>query len=159
MALPEIPERYTLPVSRSDWAELLADWKPLLPEGCTPWILTKFGELFVSEHDGQIGMLQVSGFQYLAAAKHAIDFHEWIEDPDKMVDWFLAPLVDRLEAAGRILGPDQCYSFILPLALGGALSADNVMAIPIREHFVLWGDVFRQIRDLPDGSQVILETK
>ena len=107
--------------------------------------------------DGKVGMLQVSSFRYDVVAKDKTDFQEWLVDPDKMAEWFLAPLVDRLEAAGRFLGPDQCYSFITPLGLGGALKAENVMTIPIREHFGCWGEVFRQIKDMPPGSEVILK--
>lgn len=64
MALPDISERYILPAVRPDWEELLADWQPLLPPQRSPWLLTKFGELFFCHQDGKIGMLQVSGFQY-----------------------------------------------------------------------------------------------
>ncbi len=109
------------------------------------------------QQDAKVGMLQVSAFQYRVVAKDKTDFQEWLVDPDKMADWFLAPLVDLLEAGGRSLQPDQCYSFIKPLGLGGALTAENVMTIPIREHFKCWGDVFRQIEDLPDGAEVILK--
>ncbi len=157
MILPDIPERYVLPANRTDWAELLADWRPLLPQQISPWLLTRFGEVFLCEPDGRIGMLQVSGFQYQVVAKDKTDFQEWLVDPDKMTNWFLAPLVDRLAAAGRRLQPDQCFSFIKPLALGGALTLENVMVIPIREHFRCWGEVFRQIKDVPDGGHVILK--
>jgi hypothetical protein len=153
----DIPQQYVLSVSRTDWAELLADWQPLLPPGHSLWLLTKFGELFVIQQDGRVGMLQVSGFQYQIAAKDKTDFQEWLADPDKMAEWFLAPLVDRLEAAGRYLQPEQCYSFITPLGLGGTLTLENLMAIPIREHFRCWGEVFRQIKDVPDGGHVILK--
>jgi hypothetical protein len=37
------------------------------------------------------------------------------------------------------------------------LAADNVMSIPIREHFGCWGEVFQQIKDMPEGSQVVLK--
>src|SRR5436190_2458882 len=126
MAL-NIPERYTLPADRPDWEELLLDWRPLLPPQISLWLLTKFGELFFSHQDGKIGMLQVSGFQYQIVAEHKTDFLEWLVDPDKMAEWFLAPLVDRLEAIGRRLQPEQCYSFIKPLGLGGAVTIENVM--------------------------------
>lgn len=157
MTLPAIPEQYVLPVARNDWAELFADWQPLLPPNSSPWILTKFGEVFLLQKDSKIGMLQVSGFQYQVVAKDKMDFQEWLVDPDKMADWFLAPLVDRLEAAGKKLQLDQCYSFIRPLALGGALAIENVMTIPIREHFQCWGDIFRQIKDVPDGGEVVIK--
>src|SRR5215472_8720722 len=139
----DIPEQYVLPVSRSDWGELLAEWQPIIPQGSSQWLLTKFGELFLCQDDGKIGMLQVSGFQYQVVAKDKTDFQEWLVDPDKMAAWFLAPLVDRLEAAGKRLAPEQCYSFIKPLAFDGAVTVENVMMISIREHFRTWGDVFR----------------
>ena len=157
MTPPGIPERYLLPVDRSDWPELLLDWQPLIPQHSSMWLLTKFGEIFFYQADGKIGMLQVSGFQYQVVARNKIDFREWLVDPDKMADWFLAPLVDHLEADGRHLQPEQCYSFKRPLGLGGALTIENVMAVPIREHFGMWGEVFRQIKDMPDGAEVILK--
>jgi hypothetical protein len=157
MTALEIPERYILSPSRSDWPDLFADWRALIPHNSSPWLLTKFGEVFFSQENGQIGMLQVSGFQYQVVAKNHTEFRNCLADPDKMAEWFLAPLVDQLLQLGRSLERDKCYSFIRPLALGGSLTIDNVMAIPIHEHFKLWGEVFQQIKDLPDGHQVVLK--
>jgi hypothetical protein len=159
MMLLDIPEKYILPANRSDWAELLVDWQPLVPQSSSPWLLTKFGEVFFCHQDEKIGMLQVSAFQYQTAAKDKTDFQEWLVDPDKMANWFLAPLVNQLEVMGKHLQQEQCYSFIKPLGLGGAFTVDNVMIIPIREHFGLWGEVFRQIKDMPDGGEVVLKFK
>jgi hypothetical protein len=153
----DIPPQYVLPVSRTDWAELLTDWQSLLPPHSSPWLLTRFGEVFFVEQDRKVGMLQVSAFRYQVVAKDKADFQEWLADPDKMAEWFLAPLVDRLESAGRQLQSEQCYSFTTPLGLGGALTIENVMLIPIWEHFKCWGDVFRQIKAVPDGGHVILK--
>jgi hypothetical protein len=155
MTLPDIPEHYTIPVSRPDWPLLLTDWRPLLPEGFEPWLVTKFGELLVLQQDGKIGMLQVSGFQYQVVAKDKTDFQEWLVDPDKMAEWFLAPLIDRLEASGRLLGPDQCYSFVQSLGLGGSFAPDNVAVLSVRDHFCGWGKVFRQVGGLAPGTQII----
>jgi len=150
---------YTLPVERGDWPQLLADWRTLVPNNFTPWILTRFGELFMRQPDERIGMLQVSNFRYSVVAENATDFAEWLSDKDKMAEWFLAPLVRQLERSGRILAADQCYSFITPLGLGGELNEKNVMLIPIHEHFGLWGEVYDQIKDMPDGGTVVLRIK
>jgi hypothetical protein len=155
MTLPDIPNQYTLPVSRPDWPSLLADWQSLMPGGWSPWLLTKFGELFVTQPDGKIGMLQVSGFQYAIVAKDQAGFREWLVDPDKLSEWFLAPLVDKLEASGRLLGDGQCYSFVQALGLGGALSIANVTVIPIENHFRGWGKIFRQVGGLPPGTEIV----
>jgi hypothetical protein len=153
----DIPGQYTLPVARSDWSELLAEWQPILPQGSSPWLLTKLGELFFCHDDGKMGLLQVGGFQYQMAAIDKRDFQEWLVDPDKMSQWFLTPLVDPLAAVGKPLAPEFCCSFIWPPALGGALTVENVMVISIRAHFRCWGDIFRQMKDVPDGGQVILK--
>jgi hypothetical protein len=155
MTLPDIPGQYTLPVARPDWPLLLADWKPLLPEGFAPGLLTKFGELLISQRDGKIGMLQVSSFRYAVVAKDQTDFREWLVDPDKMSEWFLAPLVDGLEATGRLLGAEQCYSFVQALGLGGPLSVENVIVLSVHSHFCGWGKVFRQVGGLPPGTEVV----
>lgn len=155
MMPPEIPRQYTLPVSRPDWPMLLADWQPLIPQGASLWLLTKFGDLFFAQPDGKVGMLQVTGFQYAVVAKDQTDFREWLVDPDKIAEWFLAPLVDRMEASGKLLGPGQCYSFVQALGLGGTLSAANVAVIPVENHFRGWGKVFRQVGGLPPGTQIV----
>jgi len=155
MTPPEIPERYILPAARCDWTELLTDWQPLIPPQSSPWLLSKFGEVFFCQPDGKIGMLQVSGFQYQVVAKDKTDFQEWLVDPEKMSEWFLVPLVDRLEAAGRLLRPDQCYSFVQALGLGGALSVENVAVLAVQNHFCGWGKVFRQVGSLPPGTEVV----
>jgi len=102
-------------------------------------------------------MLQVSAFKYEVVAQNETDFREWLADPDKMSEWFLTPLVDQLESSGRVLGPDECFSFITPLGLQGALSMDNVVPISIRKHFRGWGEVFCKIKDLPGGAEVIIK--
>lgn len=154
MKLLHLVEHCLLPVARPDWSELLSDWRPLFPSDAVPWLLTKFGEVFFEQSNKKIGMLQVSGFQYEVVAGDANDFDEWLEDPDKRVEWFLAPLVERMEDEGKLIGEDSCYSFIRPLALGGTAVPENVMMIPIREHFECWGKVYQQVKDVPDGTQV-----
>ena len=148
---------YLLPVQRTDWHQLLAKWSELIPADSTPWLLSRFGELFLEQSDRKIGMLQVSGFQYQVVAEDKHDFEDWIADPDKVAEWFLAPLVDNLVSRGKSLSPGQCYSFITPLGLGGQLIEENVMLIPIDEHFRCFGDIFQQIKELPDGSQIKLK--
>jgi hypothetical protein len=139
-------EPYLLPVDRDDWPELLASWRELVPADSSPWLLSRFGELFLEQSDKRIGMLQVSGFRYCIVAENMQDFDEWLDDPDKRIEWFLAPLVDGLVLAGKRLLAGYCYSFITPLGLGGQLSEENVMMIPIREHFLCLGSVFQQIK-------------
>jgi len=149
-------QKYLLPIDHVDWDQLLASWRELIPSDSRRWLLSRFGELFLEQSDGKIGMLQVTGFQYEVVAENKQDFVEWLDDPDKMTVWFLAPLVDRLVSQGKCLPPGQCYSFITPLGLGGQITEDNVIMIPIEKHFTSFGRIFQQVRDLPHGTQIRL---
>lgn len=142
----ELPQKYLLPASRTDWKELLEDWQPLLRPSSVVWQLTKFGDLIFAQEDGRIGMLQASDFRYEVIARDKIDFQEWLADPEKLADWYLAPLVDRLEANGMQLPDEHCYSFRTPVGLGGQRTIENVVCIPVRSHFQGLGKVFRQVK-------------
>jgi len=111
----------------------------------------------MEQEDRRIGMLHVSGFRYQVVAKDTTDFREWLADPDKMSEWFLAPLVDKLEASGKRLGSDQCYSFIQALGLGGSLAVANVTMLPVPKHFCGWGKVFHQVAGLPAGTEIVMK--
>lgn len=159
MTDPEIPTQYTLPVSRSDWPVLLADWQSLIPQGSSLWLLTKFGDLFFTQPDEKIGMLQVSGFLYSVVANDQTDFREWLADPDKMSEWFLAPLVDRMDESGRLLGAGQCYSFVKALCLGGTPSAANVAVIPVENHFAAGAGYFARSGVCPQAPRLSRKDK
>jgi hypothetical protein len=127
------------------------------PDWVYALLLSKFGELFVREPNNKIGMLRVSSFEYEVVATDQKDFREWLVDSDKMTEWFLAPLVDRLESSGKLLGAGQCYSFVQAIGLGGHLTVENVTTLSVQNHFCGWGKVFHQVGVLPSGTQVIVK--
>jgi hypothetical protein len=101
MVALDLPEQYTLPVSRSDWPELLAGRESLLPEGSIPCVLTEFGELFVTQIDGKVGMLQVSCFQYQVVAKallkvRMVEAGEVLSDPWNRIAEVVAVSTNRV---------------------------------------------------------------
>jgi hypothetical protein len=63
-------------------------------------------------------------------------------------------MVALLEARGERLAPGQCYSYQVPPCFGGPLTTDNVRAVPARVHFSVTGQMHRQIKDLPAGTQI-----
>ena len=42
-----------------------------------------------------------------------------IDEDDNANDWLMIPLVDRLVAAGVLLKPGECYSFLTPPSWAG----------------------------------------
>lgn len=53
-----------------------------------------------------------------------------------------------------LLGNGQCYAFKVPPVLGGDYVVENVWVAPWAEWFSFTADLFRQIKDLPDGTAV-----
>jgi hypothetical protein len=113
--------------------------------------------LFITVADGSIHMLDVGAGTLKQVAKSRDEFCARMDEPGVAEDWLMIPIVDQLVASGVVLSPGQCYSFRQLPILGGKYTPENRMVFPIREHFGGWGSIQRQIADLPDGSQVIIE--
>ena len=152
-------QRYLIPVERSDWDDLLADWHDLIPKDSTRWMLTRFGDLVMEQRDGNIGLLRATTFAYECVAESKLDFVEWLDDPERLEDWFHGTLTDELERSGGRLRPETCYHFIMPLGLGGRAEKVNVSVILIHEAFTGLGQIFRQMARIPVGTQMILKPK
>jgi hypothetical protein len=50
-------------------------------------------------------------------------------------------------------------SFIIPPALGGQYTIENTAILSITEHYSVYASIHQQIKDLPDGTQVVLKIK
>ena len=147
---------YLIDHGGNDWARLLSGWEWLLPPEFTVWLMNRYGDLFLILPDGSIHMLDVGGGSLTKLAESRDEFARIIDEDDNAADWLMIPLVDQLVAARRVLEPGQCYSFVTPPILGGEYSVENTMVVPILEHFGLYGSYHEQLRDVPDGSKVVI---
>ena len=59
--------------------------------------------------------------------------------------------------AGVVLQPGQCYGFKMPPVLGGDYTVENVGPLSVRDYLAAYGLIHEQLRDVPDGSKVILK--
>ena len=150
---------YLIDHSGLDWAHLLSEWAHELPDRLTVWLMNRFGDLFLAFPDGSIHILDLGGDTLRKLAENREDFCNKIDEDDNVDDWLMIPLVNNLVNAGMCLHAGQCYSFKLPPILGGDYAMANAFVLGIVEHFAFYGDVHRQLRDVPDGAKVILEVK
>ena len=121
--------------------------------------MNRFGDLFLILPDGSVHMLDVGGGSLTRLAESRDEFTRIIDEDDNADDWLMIPLVDRLVEAGVLLEPGQCYSFVTPPILGGEYSVENTMVVPIPEHYGLYGSYHEQLRDVPDGSKVVINVQ
>jgi hypothetical protein len=140
-----------------DWPKLLRNWTWLVPEEFTVWIMNRFGDLLIVLNDGTVQMLDVGSGQLKKLAETRDDFAAKIDEGDNANDWLMIPLVDQLVASGFVLSDGQCYSYRQPPVLGGDYSVENTVIVPIAEHYGMFGSIYEQIKDIPDGTQVVIK--
>ena len=92
-------------------------------------------------------------------AENRDDFATLIDEDDNADDWLMIPLVDRLVAAGVLLKPGECYSFLIPPVLGGDYTIENTVVLPIIEHYGVYGSYHEQLRGVPDGTKVVIKVQ
>ncbi|MHB1078280.1 MAG: T6SS immunity protein Tdi1 domain-containing protein [Prosthecobacter sp.] len=148
---------YLIDHTSFNWSELLQEWHWLLPNEFTVWLFTRAGDLFIAMPDGSIKMLEVGGgtLEHLVGSRD--EFCTKIDEADNADDWLMIPIIDRLSQLGHVLEPGSCFSYRILPVLGGEYDVENRVPLPIHEHFGAWGSIHRQLQDVPDGSQVIIQ--
>jgi hypothetical protein len=154
-----IREDLIVPLAGLDTTRLLEHWRWLVPESHRPLFATALGDLFLSDPDGRVLWLDVGTAKVRAVADNPDDFRRAAADPENSDYWFGAVLVDRLRAAGKMLLPFECYSYITLPILGGKYTPDNFVIYPVVRHFRTWGPIHEKVRNLPDGATIEFEVK
>jgi hypothetical protein len=121
--------------------------------------MNHYGDLFLILPDVSVHMLEIGAGPLTKLAESRDDFARLIDEDDNAKDWLMIPLVDRLVAMGVLLRPGECYSFLPPLVLGGDYTVDNTAVLPIAEHYGIYGSYHEQLRDVPDGTKLVIKVQ
>ena len=140
---------YTLPIEGVDWNDLLASWAWLLPDDFTLWIVNRFGDLFLVVEDGAVHRMDVGCGSLEKLAESRDSFSNVIDEGDNANDWLMIPLVDELVAAGRTLGPGECYSYLQLPVLGGDYKVANTRVVTLADHYKTFGPLHERLKDSP----------
>jgi hypothetical protein len=142
-----------------DWARLLSDWHWLLPAEFNVWLMNRFGDLVLIADEEAIFFFDVCNGTIEQIADNKVDFSQKLDVDDNANIWLMIPLIDQLNAMGLQLSEGRCYSFLTPPILGGEYSVKNTVTLPITEHYGVYASIHDQIKDLPDGAQVVIKVK
>jgi hypothetical protein len=144
---------YFLPKT-ADEADVSA-WLPILPSPGRVLRSNLFGDAFVVDAAGAVHMLERAACKAERVATSEEEF--WREVEDDAHGWQLRALVDDCRRAGKVLADHQRYAFTTLSAFGGDYTVENIWVAPHRDWFAFTADVFQQIKNLPDGTQVRLK--
>lgn len=147
------PDDYFLSRAADD-ADLSA-WSPILPRVARVLRTNLFADAFVTDDSGAVYMLERAACSAQQVAPSEEEF--WRQVGDDAEGWQLRPLADECRRIGKVLADGQCYAFTTPPVLGGEYDVENIWIAHWKEWFSFTADLFRQIKDLPDGATVSLK--
>src|SRR3954465_390643 len=80
---------YLIDQTGLDWQSLLKEWQWLLPPVLNVWFLTRAGDLFITNSDDSISMLDVGAGELRQIAKNRDEFCAKIDEPGVANDWLM----------------------------------------------------------------------
>jgi hypothetical protein len=139
----------------ADLLELSVDaWRWKIGQPAKILLITLFGDMFFTNSTGEVLWLNTGTGEIQKVANSEDEFRNLLQT-DAAELWLLPELVRDLEAAGKVIAPQQCYTLITPPVFKeGKYEVDNIAVVPTAEHFRLSADLHKQIADLPDGARV-----
>lgn len=116
-----------------------------------------FGNLIVKDVDGKFWRLCPEDCYCEVIAANRADLDQLSTDQEFLHDWYMKALVSLASEKLGPLADGRKYCLTIPGILGGAYGGDNLATAPQVELVRFSGDIARQIKDLPPGSQIKLK--
>lgn len=133
---------------------LLDDWKWAMSEPLRPVLLTAMGDVFAQGSSGAVYFMDVASGEIKSVAENGADFQGLLRDNQFVTDHLYPSRIVQLRKAGMTLEPQQVYSHIRPLVLGGEDDIDNIEPTDVAVHVSIHGQIHQQVRDLPEGTPI-----
>jgi T6SS immunity protein Tdi1, C-terminal len=140
-----------------DIDRILERWRWLIPPSQRPFFATALGDLFLKDDQHRVLRLDMGDGQVQIIANSTEEFERIAADPENYSFWFGEVLVDELRAAGKVLGPGECYCYLQLPMLGGEYEPSNFRIHDVVTHFNVWGPIHKQLLGIPDGTTVEFE--
>jgi hypothetical protein len=117
---------------------------------------SRMGHLVLSDAEGCFHYLDTDGMEMIPLGnKTALDAH--FADPENLALWEAQSLIEP--ARERLGDPTEGHVFNLSPTdwIEGNYAPERMCHLPLKEIVFLSGDFARQLKDLPDGSQIQIE--
>ncbi len=147
-------QQLTIEIDGMDCSRLLLPWRWLVPESLEPLSLTLFGDWFLEDSDGAIFFLDTLGGRLSQIAPSRASFLAEREKPENLDEWYMPELALFCWERGLFPKSGECLTFKFPPVLGGSIEFDNVQVCPLMVHETIAAELYRQVKDLPEGAVI-----
>ena len=145
--------------SHLDNNSLTECWTWLVGASMTPILISIIGDMFLTNNEGQVYWLNVSEGKLELVAQNRQEFNNKLENEVVADEWFLFDLIHYFKQSGIELKEGKLYGYKQYPILGGDFVPENFEQTDIKVHFALAGQVYEQVRNLPEGTPVKLSIK
>lgn len=135
---------------RSHWG-----WAGIEPAQVTA--ISPFGHLVLRDRQGAFWYLDLELRTLDRIAEDETGLFAHMGDPEVREMWQADALVTRAKDKLGAAPEGHCYSLSIPALLEGNYASDDFWLPPVTELIACMGDIERQIRNLPDGSNITLK--
>ncbi len=149
----------TIDIANINFDDGLSGWKWRISDIKSVALVSCLGDVFYIGKDDAIYWLQTDCGDLTQVADNLTQFEQFLHDEEKVDNWFLPGLIEKLLQAGKILKQHEVYSYQKLPVIGGAYSVENIEPTDIDVHFTFSGQICEQIKDLPDGTKVRMNFK
>jgi hypothetical protein len=147
-------EKFSIQIENIDSKAILENWLWLIGLNMKPYLISSMGDMFLTDSKGKVFWLN-TGEGVLDIVSNSIEeFQAKLSDSIHLNTWFMVDFVESLMSSGLILSLGKIYSFKKLPILGGDYLPNNIVVMDIEEHFKITGYIHRQIKDLPEGTQI-----
>ncbi|CAN7163034.1 DUF1851 domain-containing protein [Pseudomonas sp. LjRoot71] len=141
-------------ISEESPDEILKEWRWLIPSGLSLRMVSALGDAFLENELGEIYWLDTGSAEISKIAASRDEFDTLRQTANHADQWFSPMLVGDLLSSGKSLSHRECFSYKIPLTLGGSFSPENFKPTSVAVHFSTLGQIQKQVRDLPIGTKI-----
>lgn len=118
--------------------------------------INNFGNIIVQDTKGTIWRIIPEDLSCLIISENIIDFEIIKKTEEFSIDWEMENLIELASSKFGLLSNNEKYCLKIPSILGGTYTHDNLGKISFSELISASGNLARQIKDMPDGTEVKL---
>ena len=145
----------TVSFSHLNTETLFEDWEWLIGRNKHPVLITKAGDAFLQDNDtGEVHFLDITEGLLFQVASTGDEFTALLSDENFVMEHFSVNLIAPLLKEGDNIQAGMLYGWEKPCVLGGEFSSDNLEPTDIEVHFSMQGQIWNQVKDLPEGSSI-----
>ncbi|MFK7933255.1 MAG: T6SS immunity protein Tdi1 domain-containing protein [Saprospiraceae bacterium] len=117
------------------------------------------GDAFLQNEKEEIYWLATDSGELQKIANSKQEFYYSLEKSEQQEEWLMISFIQELKQAKIQRAANEVYSYKVPPVLGGEYDITNIQVTNVDVHFYLLGQIFEQIRHLPDGHSVKITIK